>query len=68
MKGFKLTRPVEIGNHVWICSDSTVMPGVKIGDGSVVGACSYVSHNILPFTLVQGNPAQEFGQPEYFVM
>ena len=68
MKGYKTSRPVIIGNHVWICSDTTIMPGVKIGDGSIVGANSYVSQKVDSFTLVQGNPAKELGHPEYFVM
>lgn len=68
MKGFKTKRPVEIGNHVWICSDSTIMPGVQIGDGAIVGACSYIVQNVAPFTLVQGNPATTKGTSNYFVM
>lgn len=64
--GFKISRPVEIGNHTWICSGATIMPGVKIGDGAIVGSCSYVARNVAPFSLVQGFPAQEVGQPKYF--
>lgn len=64
--GFKMTRPVIIGNHTWICSEATIMPGVKVGDGAIVGSCSYVARNVAPFTLVQGTPAQEVGQPNYF--
>lgn len=64
--GFKMSRPVEIGNHTWICSNATIMPGVKVGDGSIVGSCSYVAKNVPAFTLVQGVPAQEVGNPKYF--
>lgn len=64
--GFKMSRPVEIGNHTWICSEATIMPGVKIGDGSIIGSCSYVSKNVPPFTLVQGSPAEIVGNPKYF--
>ena len=64
--GYKMSRPVEIGNHTWICTGATIMPGVKIGDGSIVGACSYVSKNVPAFTLVQGFPALEVGKPKYF--
>ena len=42
------------------------MPGVKIGDGAIVGACSYVAKNVPSFTLVQGFPAVEVGNPKYF--
>lgn len=66
VQGFKQLRPVEIGNHTWICSNSTIMPGVKLGDGVIVGSNSYVSKSVKSFTLVQGNPAVELGNPKYF--
>ena len=66
--GYKKDRNVEIGNHCWICSDSTLMPGVKIGDGAIVGACSYVVRSVAPFNLVQGNPINVVGYPKYFRM
>lgn len=66
--GYKKDRSVEIGNHCWICSDSTLMPGVKIGDGAIVGACSYVVRNVAPFNLVQGNPINVVAYPKYFRM
>lgn len=66
VQGFKQLRPVEIGNHTWICSNSTIMPGVKLGDGVIVGSNSYVSKGVKSFTLVQGNPAVELGNPKYF--
>ena len=66
--GYKMAREVIIGNHCWICSDTTVMPGVKIGDGAIVGACSFVTKSIPSFTLVQGNPTSVVGYPKYFHM
>lgn len=66
LPGYKMARPIEIGNHTWICTESVIMPGVKIGDGAIVGACSYVTKNVEPFTLVQGSPAQPVGTPKYF--
>lgn len=54
---FKDKRPVSIGKHSWICEQSTVMPGSKIGTGVVVGACSLVSGKLPNFTLASGNPA-----------
>lgn len=64
--GFKKCRPVELGNHSWICTESTIMPGVTVGDGAIVGACSFVTKNVLPFTMVQGSPIEEIGKPRYF--
>jgi acetyltransferase-like isoleucine patch superfamily enzyme/coenzyme F420-reducing hydrogenase beta subunit len=57
-QGYKNTRPVIIGNHVWLCESCTVMPGVKIGDGAIIGARSVVYSNVPPFSMVSGNPAR----------
>ena len=46
-----------IGNDVWIGLDATIMPGIKIGDGAIIGAKSVVTHNVEPYTIVGGNPA-----------
>lgn len=66
--GFKKTRDVEIGNHVWVCSNSTIMPGTIIGDGAIVGACSFITKKIPPFTMVQGEVDKVVGYPKYFKM
>jgi tetrahydrodipicolinate N-succinyltransferase len=51
-------RPIRIGSNVWIGFDSCVLPGVTIGDGSVVGARSVVNQDVPPYTVVAGNPAR----------
>lgn len=51
-------RPIHIGRNVWIGFDACVLPGVSIGEGSVVGAKSVVTENVPPFTIVAGNPAR----------
>ena len=58
LPGYKNTKPVEIGDHVWLCEGCTIMPGVKIGSGAVVGAKAVVFNNVPANTLVMGNPAQ----------
>ena len=57
-------RPVRIGNAVWIGFDSVVLPGVTIGDGSIVGCRSVVAGDVPPYTLVAGNPARVVRQLE----
>ena len=52
--GFK---PIEIGNDVWIGHGAFVLPGVKIGDGAIVGAMAVVTRDVPPFGIVAGNPA-----------
>lgn len=52
------TRPVTIGDAVWIGFESVVLPGVSIGEGVVVGARSVVAGDCEPWTVVAGNPAR----------
>jgi acetyltransferase-like isoleucine patch superfamily enzyme len=51
-------RPVRIGRNVWVGFDACVLPGVTIGEGSVVGARSVVVEDVPPYTVVAGNPAR----------
>jgi acetyltransferase-like isoleucine patch superfamily enzyme len=51
-------KPVKIGNNVWIGFDSIVLPGVTIGDGSIVGCRSVVSEDVPAYCVVAGNPAR----------
>jgi len=55
---YKNVAPVHIGNHCWLCTGCTIMPGVNIGEGSVVAANAVVTKNVPPHTLVAGNPAK----------
>jgi acetyltransferase-like isoleucine patch superfamily enzyme len=52
------TRPIHIERNVWIGFDSCVLPGVTIGEGSVIGARSVVTEDVPPWTIVAGNPAR----------
>lgn len=56
--GYKNTRPVIIGDKVWLCEGCTIMPGVKIGEGAIVGAHAFVTQNVPAHSVVSGNPAQ----------
>lgn len=58
MEGYQTTKPVAIGDHVWLGEHSTVMPGVRIGAGSVVASHSLVTKDVPPNTLVAGIPAR----------
>ena len=49
--------PVIIGKNVWIGDKATLLPGVTIGDGAVIGANAVVSKDVPPFCVVAGNPA-----------
>lgn len=51
-------RPIVIEDKVWIGINSTILPGVRIGYGSIVGAQSVVTKDVPPMTVVAGNPAR----------
>lgn len=50
---------IVIGNDVWLGYRSVILAGVSIGDGAIVGACSVVTRDVPPYTIVAGNPAKE---------
>lgn len=47
-----------IGNDVWIGRDSTILPGLTINDGAVIGASSVVTHDVDAYQTVADNPAR----------
>ena len=60
--GFELvTQPLRIGNNAWIASRAIVLPGIVVGDGSVIGAGAVVTRNVDSLNVVAGNPARVVG-------
>jgi putative colanic acid biosynthesis acetyltransferase WcaF len=53
-----VTAPIVVGYDTFIGARAFVMPGVSIGFRAVVGACSVVTRDVLPDTIVAGNPAR----------
>ncbi len=67
LKSFRLTpykhynpfeKECKIGNDVWIGCNSTVLRGVTIGNGAVIGANSLVNKDVPPYAIVVGSPAK----------
>jgi putative colanic acid biosynthesis acetyltransferase WcaF len=54
--------PIVIEAYAWIAADVFVGPGVKIGEGSVVGARSTVLHDVPPWTVAAGSPVKQIGE------
>lgn len=57
-KHYKTISDTIIGNDVWIGYEALIMPGVKIGDGAVIGTRAVVTKDVEPYTIVGGNPAK----------
>lgn len=57
-KGVEWAEPVTIGNSVWIGGDTTILPGVTIGDNVTIGAGSVVTKNIPSNCVAVGNPCK----------
>lgn len=63
--GFKMIlAPVTIGDRAWICFRSVIMPGVTVGEGSVVASGAVVTNDVPPFSVVAGIPAKVIGRRE----
>ncbi|TAM53877.1 MAG: putative colanic acid biosynthesis acetyltransferase [Acidobacteria bacterium] len=53
-----LRPPVSVGDQAWICADAFVGPGVRVGEGAVIGARAVVVKDVEQWTVVAGNPAR----------
>lgn len=57
-QGLEYAYPVTIGHNVWIGAQVAILPGVSIGDNTVIGAGSVVTKNIPAGVLAAGNPCK----------
>lgn len=53
-----VSKPIKIGNKVWICAKATILKGVTIGDGAIIAAGAVVTKDVPAYTCVAGNPAK----------
>lgn len=58
LQGPEMTKPITIGNDVWVAGGAIILPGVTIGDGCTIGAGSVVTRDVESYTVVAGNPAK----------
>lgn len=57
-QGLEYAYPISIGNNVWIGAGVSIMPGVTIGDDTVIGAGSVVTKSIPSKVVAVGNPCR----------
>lgn len=57
-QGLRPPRDVVIGDDVWIGSRAMIMPGVHVGDGSIIAAGAVVTKDVPPYSMVGGVPAK----------
>jgi len=58
-KSYPTKGNTVVGNDVWIGYNATIMPGVTIGDGAIIGSKSVVTKDVAPYSIIGGNPAKE---------
>lgn len=56
--GYEGAGDTVIGNDVWIGSEAVIMPGIKVGDGAVIGTRALVTRDVEPYAIIGGNPAK----------
>jgi acetyltransferase-like isoleucine patch superfamily enzyme len=58
MNSVMLSRPVTIGNNVWMGVGATVLPGLSVGDGAIIGARALATRDVPPGAVVVGVPGR----------
>jgi maltose O-acetyltransferase len=57
-----LYEPITVNDWAWIATNAIVLAGVTIGEGAVVAAGAVVTKDVLPYSIVGGNPAKVIGE------
>lgn len=66
INGQEISRPVKIGNHVWVGCKSVILKGVTISDGAIIAAGSVVTKDVPANCLVAGVPAKVIRRDVYW--
>jgi putative colanic acid biosynthesis acetyltransferase WcaF len=57
-----ISFPMSLGAYCWVCARASVAPGVNVGEGAVLGLGSVATHDLAPWTVYAGVPAQAIKQ------
>jgi len=52
------SKGIEVGPNVWLGTRATILDGIEIGEGAIVGASAVVTEDVPPFSVVAGIPAR----------
>lgn len=61
--GSLVSKPVEIGRNVWIGAHAVILPGIRIGNGAIIGAGAVVTRDVAAGSVVTGVPAAPVRSP-----
>jgi maltose O-acetyltransferase len=61
LQGETESRPPVLGNNIWIGTRVIILPGIRVGDGAIIGAGAVVTKDVAPYAIVAGNPARVVG-------
>ena len=61
-QGWQEDKPIVIEDDVWIGARVIILPGRRIGKGSIIGAGTIVTKDVAPYTIVAGNPSRVIGK------
>ncbi len=67
----EIVQPVVIEDYAWIATRATILPGVHVGHGSIVGAGAVVTRDVAPDSIVAGNPARQIRErqgPQTYIL
>ena len=53
-----ISRKIVVGSYAWVCARATVLLGVNIGEGAILGAAAVATRDLEPFGVYSGNPAR----------
>ena len=54
----RASAPIVIGDNVWISARATILPGIEIGEGAIIGAGTIVTSDVPAFAIVAGDPTR----------
>lgn len=62
-----ISKPISVGAYAWVCARATVMPGVQVAEGAVLGLGSIAARNLDAWTVYAGHPARPIRQRRRFL-